>query len=977
MSRIKLSSEHLPEPLQQALECAVASLVESWSDAQLAELGSLLAEHYSAQLATVLATSAFVCQQFERQPQMLLDLLRSGDLHQAYSASCWTRKLQHLVASIDSEEQLSLGLRRLRNREQCRIIWRDFNRLAALVETTGDLSAMADNCIEAGLSYLYGELYPDFGTPVDAAGEPCRMVVLGMGKLGARELNLSSDIDLIFTYPAAGETRGGRRSLSNQDFFIRLGQRLIRLLDAHTGDGFVFRVDMRLRPYGQSGALALSFDAMEEYYHTQGRDWERYAMIKARVVAGDVEQGAALMDTLRPFVYRRYNDFSAIESLREMKGLIKREVNRVGKADDVKLGDGGIREIEFIGQAFQLIRGGREHQLQQRALMRVLDYIAERAYMPPPAVAQLKAAYEFLRNTEHGIQGLHDQQTQALPLDELDQRRLAWVMGFDDWPSFRAVLDQHRERVSGHFEVLIEPLEAQPETDTISGEWLDLWLGECSERDGVDWLEQQGYVAAQQVWSQLETLRGSNKVRHMQKEGRTRLDAFVPLMLAEAARTEDASKLFERMLPLLEAVLRRTAYLVLLMENQVVRQQLGILCAASPWIANQLARHPVLLDELHNVATLYQVPDKNTLRSELREQMLRFEWDDLEGHMQALRYFRLAHVLRIAASEVTQRLPLMKVSDYLTLIAEVILEHVLELAWRNLVARHGEPVASDDSCNTQEFIIVGYGKLGGIELGHGSDLDLVFVYDADPNAVTNGDRPIASQVFFTRLGQRIIHILTAATTLGPLYEIDMRLRPSGEAGMLATSLQAFDKYQRTQAWTWEHQALVRARVVAGSTELGQRYQQLRGQILALPREIGELRTAVRDMRQKMRDHLLPAEAETGARPYFDLKHGTGGIVDIEFMVQFAVLAWAHKFPGLGRWTDNIRILESLQQQGLLSDSDCKGLAEAYKSYRASAHRLALQQQKLRVAADRFGTERALVSKLWHQFMVADDSGDEA
>jgi glutamate-ammonia-ligase adenylyltransferase len=837
-------------------------------------------------------------------------------------------------------------------------------------ETTGDLSAMADSCVEVSVNWLYQELYPDFGAPTDAKGGVCRLVVLGMGKLGARELNLSSDIDLMFTFPDAGETSGGRRSLSNQDFFVRLGRRLIRLLDAHTGDGFVFRVDMRLRPYGQSGALALSFDAMAEYYHTQGRDWERYAMIKARVMTGDPEQGAVLMDTLRPFVYRRYSDFSAIESLRDMKALIQREVSRIGKQDDVKLGAGGIREIEFIGQTFQLIRGGRELQLQERSLLRVLDTLAERDYMPAAAVRELKAAYVFLRNTEHAIQGQRDQQTQALPQDELDQLRVAVVMGFDDWSSFHRVLDQHRERVCGHFEALIEPQEAQqPETDGISGEWHDLWMGKYTQQDGLDWLRQQGYGTPESVWSRLATLRDSSKVRLMQKEGRARLDAFVPLMLAEAASSADPCTLFERLLPLLESVLRRTAYLVLLMENQVVRQQLGILCAASPWIANQLACHPVLLDELHNVARLYRVPDKSTLRDELRQQMLRLEWDDLEGHMDALRYFRLAHVLGIAASEVTGRLPLMKVSDYLTLIAEVILEHVLELAWRNLVARHGEPLRSDGSCSGQDFIIVGYGKLGGIELGHGSDLDLVFVHDADPNAATNGAKPIANQVFFTRLGQRIIHILMAASTLGSLYEVDMRLRPSGEAGLLVTSLQAFENYQRKQAWTWEHQALVRARVVAGSARLGQCYDDLRRQILALPREQSELRSEVRDMRQKMRDHLLPAGAETGPDAYFDLKHGTGGIVDIEFMVQFAVLAWAHQYPALSRWTDNIRILESLQYQGLLDDSDCNGLADAYKSYRASAHRLALQQDKSRVAADLFSAERALVSQLWQRLLV--------
>ncbi len=968
MHRLELPATALSTPLQEALQTASERVFGAWSDADLQQLDGLLDAGYRQELAQVLACSPFAGQQFERHPRCLLDLLTSGDLHRSMAAEYWPGQVAALTAAAADEEGLAVAMRRFRNREQCRIIWRDFNRLAQLVETTADLSAMADACIDGALSWLYQRMCADIGTPTDANGEPCKMVVLGMGKLGAHELNLSSDIDLIFTFGASGETQGGRRTLSNHDFFVRLGQRLIRLLDAHTGEGFVFRVDMRLRPYGESGALALSFGAMEDYYHTQGRDWERYALIKARVVAGDMSQGARLLEILRPFVYRRYSDFSAIESLRDMKELIKREVQRVGKQDDVKLGAGGIREIEFIGQVFQLIRGGRERSLQERSLLKVLNHLADRQYMPSQAVAELVDAYVFLRNTEHAIQGLRDQQTQALPRDSLDQQRVAQVMGFQDWPAFREALDRHRRRVEAHFEALIEPEDSPARVDSEGGEWLDLWLAKCSEAHALEWLQGHGYHDAQQVWSQLCTLRASSKVRLMQAVGRERLDAYMPMMLAESALTPQPDVLVERLLPLLESVLRRTSYLVLLMENAEVREQLNLLCGASPWIASQLARHPVLLDELHNVATLYRVPDKDFLRNELQEQLMRLEWSDLEGHMQALRYFRLAHVLRIAASEVTGRLPLMKVSDYLTLIAEVILEHVLELAWRNLVTRHGQPVRNNGDVCDQHFIVVGYGKLGGIELGHASDLDLVFVHDVDSLEATDGPKPISGELFFNRLGQRIIHILTAATTLGPLYEVDMRLRPSGEAGLLVTSLQAFEHYQRQQAWTWEHQALVRARVVAGSPSVGAAYDQLRREILALPRDQDELRVAVGEMRQKMRDHLLPADAEAGPDPYFDLKHGSGGIVDIEFVVQFAVLAYAHEHPALGRWTDNIRILESLQQAELMEESECQGLIEAYKGYRAQAHRLALQQEKGRVDAQMFVAERALVTRVWQRMI---------
>lgn len=962
MKTVDLNIAALPPRLQAEAERALGAIIESSTPQQQQRLAAALDGSSSAQLGRVLATSPFFAAHGARRPELLLELLDSGDLQRACGADYWPAALTRALAGVDSDEALALALRQLRTREQCRIIWRDFNRLCDWRGTTAELSAMADSCIQVALDFHYRQMCEDLGTPQDAEGRPQQMVVLGMGKLGACELNLSSDVDLIFSFPAGGQTSGGRRTLSNQDFFVRLGQRVIKTLDQVTGEGFVFRVDMRLRPYGQSGALALSFNAMQDYYHTQGRDWERYAMIKARVVAGDREQGARLLELLRPFVYRRYVDFSAIESLRDMKALIKREITRLGKQDDVKLGAGGIREIEFIGQVFQLIRGGREVQLQERRLMPVLDAIRAGGYMPAAAVDELQAAYGFLRDTEHAIQGLRDRQTQALPDDALDRLRIAVVMGYPDWAAFRAALDRHRECVQRHFEALIESPERDNAASEALGQWEDLWLGEREGDSAVDWLGAHGYRRPADCCARLDELRNGKKVKHMPLLARSRLDAFMPLMLSELATTEDPDLLLERLLPLVEAVLRRTAYLVLLMENQVARRQLYTLAAASPWIAEQLARHPVLLDELHNVARLYRVPERDALRNELHEQVSRLAWDDLEGHMEALRYFRLAHVLRIAASEVTGRLPLMKVSDYLTFLAEVILQHMLDLAWQNLVARHGLPFREDGSPCEQDFIIVGYGKLGGIELGHGSDLDLVFIHDADTNRATSGPKPVAGQVFFTRLGQRIIHILTAATTLGPLYEVDMRLRPSGESGLLVASLKAYEHYQFNEAWTWEHQALVRARVVAGSARLGADYEALRCRVLCQSRDRGKLAEDVRAMRARMREHLLPAGGG------FDLKQSPGGIVDIEFMVQFMVLAWANEYPSLARWSDNVRILEALAEVGLLATDEAEGLTAAYTSYRACAHRLALQQEQGVVAGDQFAAQRGLVGDVWARLL---------
>ncbi|MEG1082421.1 MAG: bifunctional [glutamate--ammonia ligase]-adenylyl-L-tyrosine phosphorylase/[glutamate--ammonia-ligase] adenylyltransferase, partial [Pseudomonas sp.] len=531
-----------------------------------------------------------------------------------------------------------------------------------------------------------------------------------------------------------------KRSLDNQEFFTRLGQRLIKALDPITVDGFVFRVDMRLRPYGSSGALVLSFNALEQYYQDQGRDWERYAMIKARVVAGDQQAGAQLLNVLRPFVYRRYLDFSAIEALRTMKQLIQQEVRRKGMADNIKLGAGGIREVEFIAQAFQLIHGGRDLSLQQRPLLKVLATLEGQGYLPPAVVAELREGYEFLRYTEHAIQAIADRQTQMLPDSDLDRARIAFMLGFADWASFHAQLMHWRGRIDWHFrQVIADPDEDESEEGEVivGGEWLPLWEEAQDEEAACRQLQDAGFADPSKALRQLAGLRNSGQLRAMQRLGRERLDAFIPRLLAQAVEHADPDLVLERVLPLVEAVARRSAYLVLLTENPGALRRLLTLCAASPWIAEQITRFPLLLDELLNEGRLFSPPLAPELAAELRERLTRIPEDDLEQQMEALRHFKLAHSLRVAASEIAGNLPLMKVSDYLTWLAEAILNQVLALAWRQTVSRHGQPKRSDGSLCDPGFIIVGYGKVGGIELGHGSDLDLVFIHDGDPQAETD------------------------------------------------------------------------------------------------------------------------------------------------------------------------------------------------------------------------------------------------
>jgi [glutamine synthetase] adenylyltransferase / [glutamine synthetase]-adenylyl-L-tyrosine phosphorylase len=951
----------LPEPLAIRAAQAWQLILDAPMADSVAAVRAQLDEPLARQLARVLACSPFVVETLRRKPEMLLDLIVSGDLQNSLAENAFMEALQRLLEG--EEVDLHRELRQFRARHMLRIVWRDFCRLADTLETVRDTSLLAEACIKSALEYCQAKLEQRFGRPLGHSGQHQQMLVLAMGKLGARELNVSSDIDLIFTYPEGGKTDHDEKSISNEQFFTKLGQALISALDQNTVDGFVFRVDMRLRPYGDSGSLALNFAALEEYYQDQGRDWERYALIKARPVTGHVDQADELMAALRPFVFRRYIDFGVIDSLRSMKQMINAEVRRRGLQSDVKLGHGGIREVEFIAQCFQLIRGGRDLGLQQRELLSVLHECAEIGCLPPEVSEELRSAYLFLRDSEHAIQGYEDRQTQALPEDEAHRLAMAFVMGFPDWDEYLAALAAHRDIVSGHFRDLIAaPDEGGEESAEAAVPW--------GEALGAQHLAELGFQAPDAALAQLQALQSSPRVLTLQSEGKKRLEEFMPQLIAACAQAKNPDLSLTRVLPLVAAVLRRSAYLVLLLENPQALDELILLCGASPWIAEQLTQHPVLLDELLDRASLYTAPDKNALRDELRQQVARLSETDLEQQMDALRYFKASHVLRVAASEVVGRLPLMKVSDKLTWIAEVILEQVLAVAWADLVAKYGEPEREGAGYG---FAVFGYGKLGGIELGYSSDLDLVFLYDGAARGVSNGPKSIDNTVFYTRLGQRMIHILDTRMALGQLYEVDMRLRPSGDSGMLVTSAAGFASYQLESAWTWEHQALVRARFVAGDPALATQVETVRRQVLGLERDPAALAGEVQAMREKMREHLLPASGlENGE---FHLKQGAGGIVDIEFMVQYAVLAWSHDVPGLTQWSDNVRILETLGREDLFEQQVCDTLTDAYLAFRSAAHQLSLQQQPGIVAADRFVEYTEAVQGTWQQLFAPFNTGN--
>lgn len=916
------------------------------------------AEFHQAALK-VWEASDYVVQCALRYLELLPDLYRDGDLNRSFSEGQMSQRLALVLESVSDETGLSQTLREFRRRQMVRIIWRDLAGLAPLDETLEDLSALADSCIDRALQKLYAWFCDQMGTPRNQAGEAQSLVVLGMGKLGARELNLSSDIDLIFAYPEGGQTDGVRQ-FTNEQFFIRLCQRLVQVLDNHTGDGFVFRVDTRLRPFGNVGPLAMSFAAMESYYGSQGREWERYAMIKARVVAGDSPAGDELMALLRPFVYRRYLDFGAIESLREMKQLISNELHKKGMEANIKLGPGGIREIEFIGQAFQLIRGGRDRELQIRPILLVLQCLQERGLLPEYAVQELSESYRYLRLVENRLQAWQDRQTHVLPADEVDRLRLARSMGYACWDDFSSQLEHYRRRVQEHFDMVFAAPQtsSDEETQPLTGVWHD----SVDQEQAIEALRAAGFSNSEQALRQLHTFRGSHTYRRLSTKGRERLDQLMPLLLEAVGQSEWADDTLHRVTGLLEAIAQRTAYIALLVENPLVLSQLVKLTAVSPWVANMLIRHPILLDELLDPRRLYSPLKRAELNVDLADQLARIDEDDLESQMELLRLFAQSNRLRVAAADIAGQIPLMVVSDYLTWIAESVIEQVIRLTFRELVRRHGRPpgLARDET----GFAVVGYGKLGGIELGFGSDLDMVFLHGcADRNAFTDGDKPVSVDVFYARMAQRFIHIMTTRTPSGILYDVDMRLRPNGNSGMMVSSLETFETYQHNSAWTWEHQALVRARVVAGDKRINDRFEAIRRQVLSRQQDPARLQGEVVEMREKMRASLDKSNPDQ-----FDLKQGTGGIVDIEFMVQYTVLRWAHDYPELLVWTDNIRLLETMSKLGLLNDYAAERMMGIYKVLRAAYHRSALQDLPALVEIAILAEERALVQEIWSCLM---------
>jgi len=923
-------------------------------------------------LTSLFAASRFLQQCVNRMPdwcseQALVGPSMSALRLQALAAPQWP------AADI---EGLMRELRRIRNAEMARIVVADLYLQQPLDVILSDISQLAQGCCQLAVNWSHDRLCERHGVPRNRHGEPIRPIVLGMGKLGGGELNFSSDIDLIFCHTDAGET-DGERVLDHAQFFARLVQWVTRLLAEITEDGFVFRVDTMLRPFGSAGPSSISVQAAEDYYTNHGREWERYALVKARPIAGDLVAGHRLLSRLRPFVYRRYLDFGAIDNLRRLKRLIEEDYQRRAPGDSIKLGAGGIRELEFIVQSFQLVRGGQEARLRDPRLRPVLAFLGSSGLLAPDIARELDDAYVWLRRVENAIQMYDDGQTHLLPREPASRAALCAALRFDDWDALMAALDPVRDRVHEVFLGVFAPQGGQLPQDATTAPACNWWQHEDPETLAAALSEQGLQGDLQSAVTALTDLRSQRLVRQMSDAASLQYRQLAGLLVRDLAKVMAAAHLpdrqdgeaLRRIISVLGAIAGRSTYVALLLESPSAREQLVRLCAASPVLAGWMSSSPALLDCLLDVQHLYSPTARTELKLALEDRFRHIPASDVEAGMDALRRFRQETMLRIAAADISGQLPLVQVSDHLTWLAEVVLDMALSRAREELVPQFGDALRSDGS--VAAFVAIAYGKFGGLELGYGSDLDLVFIHDAEPvDAETaGGTRQVSNAAFMARLAQRLIHWLSTLTPAGRAYEIDTELRPSGRSGLPVVTLTGFAAYQREQAWTWEHQALTRARAVAGDARLRQHFESVRLAVLQQPRDPAKLRSDVLAMREKMIVNL-----EKRRPGLWDVKQGAGGIIDVEFITQYLLLREIPAYAELARYTDNWRQLDALADCGVIGADQRDALLAAYRAYRSWLHSRALQGQDPLAPEEQFDTQRQHVRSVWEAVLSEEDAG---
>lgn len=877
---------------------------------------------FQQKLNYVTQISDFFTNTIERNPDLFSDLQKQN-LNRSYLPTEFLTKLITQIKNCETEDHFYQQLRLFRQREMLRIVWRDLLNIAPLTEILLDLSHLADACLKVTQDFYNQQLSTD------------PLLIVALGKLGGQELNFSSDIDLMFC-----------SIIEDEKLCLNFAQKIMRAFNTVTQDGFVFRVDLRLRPFGQSGPLTMTTQATEMYYQNHGRPWERYALIKARVINDQQKHAEKLQHIFKSFVYRHYIDYTVIDALRQMKQLIEQEISFSNLQHDIKRGPGGIRQVEFIAQAIQLIRGGQDKQLQHPNLLTTLSYIKQSELLQKQTCDDLINAYLFLRKTENRLQMFKDQQTHTLPVTSNEQQRLALSMGFESWEKFNAALSQHRNQILQHFEQLIKEPEKPSEKDQTLTQLNWIWEGNIDTELAENILKNIGLNEPKLIQQMILTLKNSQHYKALTQTARTRLDKLMPVLLLEITQTQKSVETLQRVIAIIDAIVRRSAYLVLLWENRNVLHRLIQLCSGSSWLAEQIAAYPLLLDELFKTPRK-QVLSVTDLVTNLNMMLSSLPEPSEEQQMETLRRFHHAEILHIASAQILKLLSESEVSLSLANLAEAILLKVYELAVQDLQKKYAGL--------NYTLGIVAYGKLGSYELSFDSDLDLVFLYECEDSN--------QSSELYLRLTQRILHLLQTKTIAGQLYAIDTRLRPSGSKGLLVSSIEAFEQYQTEKAWLWETQALVKARMISQLDPLKKRFFAIRKKILTTPRELNYLKHEISSMRERMQK-----ENDIKNPSLFDIKQGRGGLTDIEFIVQFLVLNFAKTHASLVELHDNIAILRECNKLGILSSKQAEILIEAYNEYRKLIHQCALQKQRAIFEAKLFKTKRQEIIAIWNHFL---------
>lgn len=879
-------------------------------------------------------------------------------------------KMKCFLQGIKDTEKLADSLRLLRREVLLTLIARDATGLAQYEEVVKTMTDLAQLAVSQTVRIHALALSERFGIPTSESGVPQDFLVVGMGKLGGQELNVSSDIDLVFVYDEQGRCRptescpNPRRELSNAEFFERLSKKVIAALSDISGAGFVFRVDMRLRPNGDSGPIVISNDMLEEYLYVQGREWERFAWLKGRVVNEPVftdqqtfnQQVKNLYDVVRPFVFRRYVDFNAISALSNLHKLIRSETQRreAGKdlGIDVKLGRGGIREIEFITQTFQVIRAGREPQLRVRGTLEALMILEKMGVLKSEQAMRLKDAYIFLRNLEHAIQYVDDQQTHRLPSEVDAQNQIAALLGLKREEMINQLM-LIREYVASVFNGIFQVEEKTAEDD----DWPQGWaIGFAQAHDALaERLSKMGYENATYCAERVLGLMGSKFLAVQTEAARARMAQLVKrvcqlsLQLAADDKSVASDVIFTRFIALLEVIAGRSTYVSLLVQYPQVCEKVAMVLKTSAWAADYLTAHPIVLDELldERISELdnFSPVDWSGWQDDLWEKLREAEGDQ-ETQMNLLRDAHHGAVFKLLMADLEGRFTVERLADQLSALADAVLEMVITLAWQTIASRH---------CDVPKFAVIAYGKLGGKELSYASDLDLIYLYD-DPSQEASKN--------YTRLVRRMMSWLTVQTSSGILFDVDLRLRPNGENGLVVSSLEMFKRYQRnedgTGAWPWEHQALTRARFCAGDREIGMAFEKEREAILRLPRDKEKVFKDVSDMRERM------LEGHPNTSDLFDVKHDRGGMVDVEFAVQAMVLAYSHEHPELVNNFGNILLLEMAARAGLIPQDLAQKCVSIYRNYRfiQRKHRLEFGSGAVRVERAEQQDNINAVLELW-------------